>query len=221
MIHELIQVYQKTKKTERMIFLKQVYIYLIFTKTGTWLSKLINTFSQIKYAHSSISFDASFTKMYSFGRTNPDKPFSGGFVEENLYEGVYKKFPKSECLIYRVKISKEQYYLLREQVEKFLREKNKYKYNFLGLFAVLVNKPVKRKNHYFCSQFVSEILINSSVFYSEKAPELIRTDELFAIENKEIIYEGYINERYSGFGREERAYAEDKFIIIGENLTDN
>ena len=64
------------------------YIYLVLTKTGTWLSKLICTFSQIKYAHSSISFDGSFTKMYSFGRTNSDNPFSGGFVEESLFEGV-------------------------------------------------------------------------------------------------------------------------------------
>src|SRR5690554_4373177 len=129
------------------------YIYLVFSKTGTWLSKIIYIFSHIRYAHSSISFDDSLTKMYSFGRINPENPFSGGFVEENLYEGVYKKFSGCECLIYKIKINNEQYELLQQQIEKFLSEKNNLKYNFLGLFGVLLNKPVRRKNHYFCSQF--------------------------------------------------------------------
>jgi len=173
---------------------QQKDIYLIFTKTGTWLSKLISTFSQIKYAHASISFDNSFTKMYSFGRTDPDNPFSGGFVEENLYEGVYKNLPGCECLIYSVRVTEEQYFSLQKQVEKFLREKENYKYNFIGLFGILLNKPIKRPNHYFCSQFVSEILINSNVLYNEKVPELIKTDELFSIEDKEFIYEGFITE---------------------------
>ncbi|MGE5633178.1 MAG: hypothetical protein ACM3TR_19090, partial [Caulobacteraceae bacterium] len=85
------------------------HIYLVFSKTGTWLSKTINLFCEAKYVHTSISFDSSFTKMYSFGRVDPDNPFSGGFVEENLYEGVYKKFSCCECLIYRVRITEEQY----------------------------------------------------------------------------------------------------------------
>jgi hypothetical protein len=170
------------------------YIYLVFTKTGTWLSKLIYIFSNIKYAHTSISFDNSFTQMYSFGRINPDNPFSGGFVEENLYEGVYKKFTKCECMIYRVKVTEEQYDSLREQVNKFAIERNNLKYNFLGLFGVLLNKPLGRKKHYFCSQFVSEILLESNVFHCEKSPELIKTNELFSIKNKEIIYEGFLME---------------------------
>lgn len=176
------------------------YIYLVFSKTGTWLSKLIYIFSHIKYPHSSISFDASFTKMYSFGRINPANPFLGGFVEENLHEGIYRKFSDSECLIYRVKVNKEQYISLKKQVDYFIFEKDKYKYNFLGLLGIVLNKAVKRKYCYFCSQFVSEILINSGIFFNGKKPELMRTDDLFTIGNKEIIYEGFVNESYYNTG---------------------
>ena len=174
--------------------MNQKYIYLVFTKTGTWLSNLICTFSHIKYAHSSISFDSQFTEMYSFGRTIPDNPFSGGFVVENLYEGVFRKFSGCECLIYSVKVTEEQYSSLQQQIENFLREKDKYKYNFLGLFGVLLNKPIKRECRYFCSQYISEILINSTVLKSEKVPELISTKELLTIENKEMIYKGLVNQ---------------------------
>ncbi|MDD2497720.1 MAG: hypothetical protein PHY90_06265 [Desulfitobacteriaceae bacterium] len=177
--------------------MKHKYIYLVFTKTGTWLSKLIYTFSHIKYTHSSISFDSSFTEMYSFGRTNPDNPLSGGFVTENLFEGVFKKFSRCECLIYRIRVTEEQYSSLQQQIENFLREKEKYRYNFLGLFGVLLNKPMKRKYRYFCSQFISEVLINSNVFKSQKAPELISVKELLAIENKEMIYKGFVYDFYT------------------------
>ncbi|OGO77984.1 MAG: hypothetical protein A2Y23_12070 [Clostridiales bacterium GWB2_37_7] len=173
--------------------MKDRYIYLVFTKTGTWLSNLIYIFSNIKYAHASLSFDKSFTKMYSFGRTNPENPFSGGFVVESLYDGVYKKFLSCECMIYRVPVTEEQYCSLHEQVKGFIKEKDKLKYNFLGLFGILFNMPLNRQNSFFCSQFVSKVLIESKVFECDKTPELIRTDELFSISNGEMIYEGYVN----------------------------
>jgi hypothetical protein len=168
-------------------------IYLIFSKTGTWLSRLISLFIEGKYVHASISLDNSFSQMYSFGRVNPSNPFSAGFVEENLYEGVYKKFSRCECLIYRVETTEDQYNILKEEIKRFSKEKYKYRYNFLGLFGVLFNKHFERENYYFCSQFVSEVLIKTSIYNTDKKPELIKTDDLISIENKEIIYEGYIN----------------------------
>lgn len=160
--------------------------------TGTWLSQVIYIFSHIEHPHSSISFDNSFTEMYSFGRVNPKNPFSGGFVVENLHGGVFRRFPNCKCLIYKIKVSDEEYFSLQEQVKEFLLKKEEYRYNFLGLFGVMLNKPFKRKNHYFCSQFIAEILIKSGIFHSSKVPELISTAELLTIENKEIIYQGPI-----------------------------
>jgi hypothetical protein len=132
--------------------------------------------------------------MYSFGRINPNNPFSGGFVQESLFDGVYKKFPKSECMIYKVKITEEQYDALENQINSFMDKKDRYRYNFIGLFGILLNMPIKRENHYFCSQFVSKILMESNVYDFKKTPELIRTNDLFKIKNKEIIWEGFANE---------------------------
>lgn len=174
--------------------MQQKYIYLIFTNTGTWLSKLIHLVSYIKYPHISISFDNRFTEMYSFGRINPNNPFSGGFVVENLHEGIFRKFSGCNCIIYRIRISEDQYSSLRGLISNFLREKDRYGYNFIGLFGILFNKPLKRKYRYFCSQFVSEMLINCNILKCDKIPELISTNELFMIENKEIIYEGFVNQ---------------------------
>lgn len=169
------------------------YIYLIFTKTGTWLSRFISTFSDMKYVHSSISFDNSFKKMYSFGRTNPNNPFSGGFVEEDLQGGVYQKFSQTQCLIYKVKVSSEQYASLQKQLKRFQNEPENYHYSILGLMGVKIGVPIQRKNHYFCSQFVSELLINSNLYDQSKNPALVVPEDLFDVEDMEFIYEGHAN----------------------------
>lgn len=167
------------------------YIYLVFSKTGTLFSKTLNIFSETEYLHASISFDESLNKMYSFGRINPNNPFYAGLVEENLFGGVYKKFKDSKCMIYKVKVTDEQYCCLKREVESFLKDKDEYRYNFLGLFCLLLNKPIKRKRYYYCSQFVCELLMKSNIYDSGKVPELIKTNDLFSVKNKELIYMGY------------------------------
>lgn len=171
-----------------------MYIYLVFSKTGTWLSRAINRIGNIKYPHSSISFDESFSQMYSFGRINPNNPFSGGFVVESFYDGVFKKFSNCQCLIYRVRITKDQYAALQQEINSFLEKKENYSFNFLGLFGVIAHMPLKRKNKYFCSQFVSEVLIKSSVLKCDKIPELVSTKDLYFINDKEVIFEGMVRD---------------------------
>ncbi|MGX8796817.1 hypothetical protein ACR6HW_12160 [Fusibacter sp. JL298sf-3] len=169
------------------------HIYLVFTRTGTWLARTISIFSETKYVHTSISFDSSFKEMYSFGRKNPNNPFSGGFVRENLYEGVFKKWGKSECIIFKVEVSAKQFDGLKRDVEYFYRNQHRYGYNFIGLFGVLINRPIKRKNHYFCTQFVYELLYKHRLVDLEKHPGLITTLDLLDIGGETILYEGFIS----------------------------
>lgn len=168
------------------------HIYLIFSKTGTWLSKMIKFATNDKYIHVSLSLDSSLEKMYSFGRTNPNNPFCGGFVIENLHSGVYRKFKNSTCLIYKVPITEKQYKALVKELNYFIINKNKFHYNLLGLFFVPTNKSFIRRNFYFCSQFVSEVLLKSSIYVSDKKPEFHRPMDLLNIKNKEFVYEGLI-----------------------------
>ncbi len=142
------------------------------------------------YAHVSLSLEESLISMYSFGRIHPNNPLSGGFVQENLYEGVFKKFSACECAVYRLKITEQQYSALSDEILRFMVNRDCYKYNFLGLFAAGMNVPLKRRNRYFCSQFVSELLIRSCILTSQNPPELVRPTDLLQIESKEKIFEG-------------------------------
>lgn len=172
------------------------YIYLIFSKTGTWLSHSISIVTKTDYPHISLSLDSNFDKLYTFGRLNVNNPFSGGLTIESLYSGVYTKSTKASCLIYKVPVTNDQLKLLKRTVKKYylINDINLFKYNFIGLFAILINKQLKRKKHYFCSQFVSSILNESTIWTSPKVHELTRPTDIMEISHKEVIYEGLVNE---------------------------
>ncbi len=170
--------------------MKNKHIYLVFSNTGTLLSKCINYYTKDEYVHVSLSFDDSFKKMYSFGRVFPQIPFIGGLVEENLQDGVYKRFQNSRCVIYKISVDNKQYKLLKQELKSFLKEQKKYKYSLLGLIGVAINRPMKRDNHYFCSEFISHLLIKSNIYDSDKIPGLTKPSDLLNISHKEFIYEG-------------------------------
>lgn len=169
-------------------------IYIILSRTGTTFSNIIALFTQKPYSHVSISLDNSFTKMFSFGRKIPEKVLPAGLVEENLYDGVFAMFPKSRCLVYKVPITEKQFNHIQDEIDNFFENKDQYKYSILGTVTAYFNKPHKRENYYFCSQFVSELLINSGVYVTDKLPEVIKPMDLLEIENKTFVYEGLINE---------------------------
>ncbi len=176
--------------------MKEKSIYLVFTRTGTWLSNVIYLFTRDEYVHVSIAFDINFKEMYSLGRKNPKNPFSGGLVKENINEGVFKAYTSSKCLIYELKVSESQYNHIRRSLNVHYNKKDLYRYNLLGLLALYFNVSLKRENYYFCSEFVSELLINSDVYNTDKAPEHIKPMDLLEIEDKTLIYEGLINKYY-------------------------
>jgi len=144
-----------------------------------------------KYVHASISLEEDLKTMYSFGRVYPDNPFSGGFAQESISGGVYSKYKNCECLVYRIQITEDQHAILVNEISKFIASRKSFKYNFLGLFAAALNIPFKRKKYYFCSQFVSELLIKINILNSPSVPELIRPTDLLSIGTKEEIFEGF------------------------------
>ena len=103
-------------------------------------------------------------------------------------------YPNSRCLVYKINITSEQFDFLQNEINKFFENKDDYKYSVLGTVTAYFNKPHKREYYYFCSQFVSELLINSGIYKTDKLPEVIKPMDLLEIENKTLFYEGFINE---------------------------
>ncbi|WML44307.1 hypothetical protein [Neobacillus sp. PS3-40] len=163
-------------------------VYVLLTDTGTILTKIIKLFTKEQHNHASISFDDNLNSVYSFGRKRSRNPFVGGFVRENVHEGLFRD---ANCAIYSYSISEIQFEKMTKKIREIEENKQNYKYNFLGLFAVAINKEVERKNAFFCSHFVAFILEESGVPVKKQKPlSLVTPHDIKETFSLNLVYEG-------------------------------
>lgn len=167
-------------------------IYIILTHTGTVLSRIIKKYTKDEFSHVSIALDEELNKMYSFGRLNPYNAFYGGFVHEYINEGTFKRFYKTRAKIYSLEISDEQYEEISKNIIEFEQNKNKYKFNIVGLFAVGIHKRIQKENRFYCAEFVKYILEKSGV--DTKLPEIIKPEDFKKLEGLKEIYSGLLRQ---------------------------
>ncbi|GGG15522.1 hypothetical protein GCM10007425_07260 [Lysinibacillus alkalisoli] len=161
-------------------------IYIILTQTKTFLSRAIGMYTGKQMNHASIAFDDELHDMYSFGRLQLHNPLSGGFLREQAETGL---FENARCMIYKVEVSTYQYLRMKEKVRYMHDNRDRYKYNFIGLFGVMFHKEVKRDRAYFCSQFVATILKMGGLEVREN-PAFMTPHCLSNLEYAEPVYEG-------------------------------
>ncbi|MBB4825201.1 hypothetical protein HNO89_002430 [Sporosarcina luteola] len=162
-------------------------IYIVLTDTGTLLSKAIGMYTRKDLNHASIAFDEQLTEIYSFGRKQQYNPFIGGFVREDVTDGIFRD---ADCAIYRCDVSTEAYMRIRRKVRMFEMNQKMYKYNFIGLFGVALNKEIRRKRAFFCSQFVATVMQESENHRLGTTPSLTMPHHLVDLPHLEIVYEG-------------------------------
>ncbi|MFC4402787.1 hypothetical protein [Gracilibacillus xinjiangensis] len=167
--------------------MKKRKVYLLFTDTGTFLSRIINLFTKSSLNHASISFDEAMTEVYSFGRRQPYNPLSGGFVKENVRAPFFRK---ATCAIYQLSITEETYERLLDRVKRMEKETDHYRYNLLGLIGVLLNLEWQRERAFFCSEFVATMLREAGIYTDTKPACLTKPQDLKEWHELTLIYHG-------------------------------
>lgn len=165
-------------------------IYIIMTATGTWFSRCIGLYTRERYNHVSLCLDAGINRFYSFGRKLVWFPLWGGFVIERRDTGMFKAFGNTTCAIYRLDIDDKEYKALRQSLKLFVRNSKEYGYNLLGLIGVMMNIPLRRKNKFFCTQFVATMLQTNRIHDFEKDPSLVTPRDFYDIKGMTLVYEG-------------------------------
>ncbi|MGB4439281.1 MAG: hypothetical protein WBJ13_08690 [Sedimentibacter sp.] len=171
-------------------------INLVLTQTNTIISKTIKILSKKPYNHISISLSDDCSTMYSFGRKIIWFPLIGGFVKEDVNEGIFKMHPETKCKIYKLEITDEEYDTVMERLNNFLQNPNKFKYSILNLFLMYLNVPFSRENYYVCSSFVTYLLWG--IVPLKKEISLVVPDDYNNLK-LEAVYEGklqsYVNSK--------------------------
>ena len=169
-------------------------IYFVLTDTGTILSRIVKHFMKDEYGHISISLDKELQRMYSFGRLNPYNPFWGGFVHEYINKGTFKRFHNTKARVIVLNITEEQYKKLEEVISYIKNNRNDFKFNVWGLFAIYFNKKIRKENYFYCAEFVKYVTENSNIDLN--LPELIRPENFKEINGGKVIYKGLLKEYY-------------------------
>lgn len=170
----------KTKKTKN--------IYIVLTYTGTVLSKIIKYYTHADYSHVSIALDENLDEMYSFGRLNPYNPFIGGFVKEGIKRGTFKRFKKTEALVYSVALTEKQYKIISKNIKKFKKNKKEYKFNVIGLFAIGLNIRYTKEKSFYCAEFVKYLVDKAELELD--LPDMVQPMDFKDLDNLELMYSG-------------------------------
>lgn len=162
----------------------------MFSHSGTIPSKIIRKMTGFEYSHVSLSLDSNLKSLYSFARRYIYNPFNSGFVEEKFDKGIFGIKHNITCKVYKLEITEEEYWKLKANLNYFVTRQCYLKYNFFGLLSPIIGIPIKRKDCYFCSQFVGDILGNSGIIQLNKDPIFITPKELASKIKAPTFYEG-------------------------------
>ena len=168
-------------------------IYILLTRSDTIVSKIINLVTRDRYTHASISFEESLQPLYSFSRKYVYSPLPAGLRHEPLKKGFFRKYNEIPCALYELQVPDEVYFEAKQEVERMMLQREKYLFSVMGLFLCRLNIPFHREHHYFCSEFVSEILTRSKALPLPKAPSLMRPNDYTKLPDLSCVFEGRLN----------------------------
>ena len=167
-------------------------IYLVLTHTGTTLSTIIKCYTKDEFSHISIALDEELNEMYSFGRLHANNPFIGGFVHEGIDFGTFKRFKNTQTEIYSLKIDNTKYEDINNEINIFKNNKEKYKFNIIGLFAVSINKKIHYKNTFYCAEFVKYLFEKAKI--ENNLPDIIKPQDFRKLKDINLVYKGKLKD---------------------------
>lgn len=161
-------------------------VYILLTHSSTFLANLIKKYTKDKYSHAAISFDPSIKKFYTFGRKEKG---GGGFSIESPDIDFYKQRPNVPYGIYCVFVNSEQLAKMKEKLQYFIENENKFKYHFMGLIKIAFGKSSENDTKFFCSGFVVDILQAAGIS-TKRSYSLYKPQDLTHIYSSYKILEG-------------------------------
>lgn len=170
-------------------------LYIVLSRTDTFLARVIRHITKAPYNHVSLSLDPSLNEMYSFGRRYPRNPLWGGFVNESKNSGFFKRCKEAEVTVLSLEIDEKTYKDMQVRFQYMNEHKFSYHYNYLGLFFAIFDIHFKPAQHtYFCSEFAKEILIRHHIEGAAELKEVPKPMHFLNIPHTEEIYTGKLTQ---------------------------
>ena len=168
--------------------MKTLYIFL--TRSGTLLSNLVYSLTGAQYTHVSLAFDEDLSTLYSSTRKNGYTMFPAGPSREYLNRGVFLMRENIPCALYALEVTDEAYTRAKRRTQHMMHHGELYRFNSLGLLLCWMHIRWQRRRHYFCSQFVSEVLEQSGALALPKDSTLMHPNDYPLLPQLKCLYKG-------------------------------
>ena len=168
--------------------MKTLYIFL--TRSGTLLSNLVYRLTGAQYTHISLAFDEDLSTLYSSTRKNGYTMFPAGPSREYLNRGVFLMRENIPCALYALEVTDETYIRAKRRTQHMMHHGELYRFNSLGLLLCWTHIRWQRRRHYFCSQFVSEVLEKSGAMELPKDSTLMHPNDYPLLPQLKCLYKG-------------------------------
>lgn len=170
-------------------------IYILLTRSQTSISKLIYLVTGgAPFTHVSLAFDDELSTLYSSARKNGYTILPSGPCQEHLNKGIFKIQKGIPCALYALEVPDEAYERAKRRTAHMVAHQDFYRYNTLGAILCAMNISWDRRRHFFCSQFVGEILQKSGAVDLPKTASLMTPCDYRELPGMRCLYQGHLED---------------------------
>lgn len=145
-------------------------------------ARFLAWYTRFPYSHASVGFEDDMDTFYTF--------VSKGFLVESIRRYEKSGRPSFPCALYEISVPEKTYNNVKALVMTYKARKEQLKYSTLGLVLCFLRIPYKRKNRYFCSQFVAEVLHKAQVLRLKKKSTLYFPKDISRHKELKLIFMG-------------------------------
>ncbi len=162
-------------------------VSVLLTKYTDPFSKLFSIFTRSEYTHASIGIGDNGCEFFSF-------VLKDGFHIERPIRNKKAKRDWILCALYQLDVSYTVYNNIKLYLQEFLNNAEHYQYSFFGVPLCLMRIPHHFKYHYFCSQFVAQLIIATKAAQLKKRPSIYLPDDFQREPELKLCFKGTLGE---------------------------
>lgn len=138
-------------------------VQILLTRHYDTMSKIIYFITGRGYTHASIGLEEQSDCFYSFN-------YRGFCIEHPKH--LKNRTTSIPSRLFNIEVEAQVYDEIKKKITAMNENRNNYSYSRLGVLLCVLHIPHRIENHYFCSQFVAELLLSSGALRLKKKPSL-------------------------------------------------
>lgn len=159
-------------------------IYILMIRYPGAMADWMVRHTKFEYTHVTIGLEEDPNTFYSFNK-------KGFFIEKitRYLKPGREPFP---CILFEIEVNKKAYRRVKKLLQGYVLRKKFLRYTNRSLFTCFLGIPWKIDNHYFCSEFVAEVIQRSGIACLPKHCALCLPHHIVQLKELQLIFTGNV-----------------------------